>query len=238
MSSGNLMRPHGPLASLAPPVLLRPAPQPTEAPPPPPGRWVSDADLEALKRRWVDEGRQAGRNEAMEESQEAHKKFADAVAGQRLEQALKDHQEAVAKEQAEKWRSLAQALAGQMQVLREELRGQVSEWTMTACTRLLGRQVEALVAPLVQHVLADVQLDGPLKVLLHPADAAAANAARDISPQAWPSELSFLPSDRVALGGCLIQSTAQTLDARLEVQLDMLRAALDEARRGLRQGEA
>lgn len=240
MTTGNLMRSRGTPELLEQPVLLSAGLTAKGHPPSPPpaGQWISDTELENLKRGWMEDGRRRGREEARAEAKEDITKAAEAAASAKLDQALKAHQEATSKEQSEKWRHLAQALAGQMQGLREDLRAQVSEWTMIACTRLLGQQVEASVADVIRHVLDEVDLDGPLKVLLHPSDLSVVSAAREASLEAWPPELTFLASDRVSMGGCLLQSAAQTLDARLEVQLEMLRAALDVARQRQHQSES
>lgn len=48
----------------------------------------------------------------------------------------------------------------------------------------------------------------------------------------------ILPDDRVQMGGCLVETSAGTLDGRLEVQLERLREALLNARSSMQETEA
>jgi flagellar biosynthesis/type III secretory pathway protein FliH len=191
-----------------------------------PGVWITEQELAGLKRQWMDQARE----QVQREAQEAAVQKAEADAKARLELELKTRDDKHAKDQAEKWRSLATALAGQLQSLREQLEAEVSEWTFIAATRLLGERSRDGVVPAVKHVLADAKLDGPVTVLLNAQDLAIVEAARTADATGWPAEVAFAASDRLPLGGCLVQSPTQTLDARLDVQLGLLREALDLAR--------
>lgn len=183
-----------------------------------PGRWVSHAELEAL----LGEARRAGEAAAAERIQ------AQALeqSRQRAAQELRTQLEQLRKEQAEKLRGLALALAEQMAALREQLSDEVSEWTYAAACRLQGELVGERVADSVRQVLREAQLDAPLTILLHADDAAAmAEPARS-----WPEGVRFEADERVSLGGCMLQTELQTLDARFETQLQLLRKQLDLAR--------
>jgi len=206
-------------------VVLRAPPVAPAAEPAPPGMWVTEQQLADLQRRWTDEAYARGVEQGQRDARDSARQQADADAQARLARELKAHDEKHAKEQAEKWRSLAAALAGQMQALREQLEEQVADWTFIAATRLLGQQAGDAAVAAVRHVLACAQLEGPVTVLLHPKELAFIQATTD-----WPADVSFAASDRLALGGCLVQTAAQTLDARLDTQLALLRDALDSAR--------
>lgn len=220
MSSGVVLRGDLPVAD-AQRVVLRAQPAAAPAEQQPPGMWITEQELSDLKRRWIGEGREQGQRD----TQSAAQQKADADAKTWLDRELKTRDEKHAKDQADKWRSLAAALALQMQSLREQLEEQVADWTFMATTRLLGQQTREDVVATVKQLLADSQLEGPVNVLLHPQELAFIDAAAG-----WPADVTFAASDRVALGGCLLQTNVQTLDARLETQLGLLRAALNQAR--------
>ncbi len=217
--------------ALASRVILRgettqPVEQPTE-----PGVWISQSELELLKTRCMEQGRKEGEEQGRRAAQQAAQQQAEREAKARFDLELKERQDRHVREQAEKWRGLATALASEAQTLRERLAAEVTEWTFIAVARLLGQQAPEDVAAVVRQVLDEAQVDGTLTVLLHARDLAGLQACRATDAENWPQGLTFAPSDRVSLGGCLIQSDLQTLDARLEVQLALLRETLDTARR-------
>jgi flagellar biosynthesis/type III secretory pathway protein FliH len=230
MSTGVVLRSDPPAASDTQRVVLRAQQASAPAEPAPVGLWITEQELAALKRQWTDQAREQGRAEGLRDAQEAAQQKADADAKVRLERELKARDEKYAKDQADKWQSLATALAEQMQSLRTQMEGEVSEWTFIAVTRLLGQRAQEDIVSAVKHVLADARLDGPVTILLHAQDLAIIETARAADTTGWPAGLTFTASDRLTLGGCLVQTAAQTLDARLEVQLVLLREALDLAR--------
>lgn len=211
-------------------ILLRAQPAATPAEPAPAGMWITEQELASFKRQWTEQAREEGRALAQQQAQELAHQQADAEASARLARELKARDDKHAKEQAEKWRGLATALADQLQALREQVTAEVSEWSFITVTRLIGQQPREAVVAAVGHVLAEARLDGPATVLVNAQDLAFIEAARDAAPAAWPADLSFAASDKLPLGGCMVQSPVQTLDARLEVQLGLLREAMDLAR--------
>ncbi len=212
-------------------VILRHETTPAAALPVEPGIWISQSELELLKGRCTEQGRKEGEEHGWRAAQQAAQQRAERDAKLWLDQELKGRQDRYVKDQAERWRVLTTALASQAQTLRERVSAEVTEWTFIAIARLMGRQAPEGVAAAVRQVLDEAQLEEPLIVLLHEQDLAALQACRATDVDNWPQGLSFAASDRVSLGGCLIQSNLQTLDARLEVQLALLREALDIARR-------
>lgn len=238
MSSGVVLRGDQPAAGGTQRVVLRAQPAAAPAEPVPAGMWITEQDLAALKRQWTDRAREQGREEGLRDAQEAAQQKADADAKAGLERELKARDEKHAKDQADKWRGLAIALAEQMQSLREQLESQVSDWTFIAVARLLGQRPREDVVSVVKHVLNDARLEEPATVLLNVRDLAVVEAACAADTDSWPAGLTFTASERIALGGCLVQTAAQTLDARMEVQLALLRDALDAARHEPLEGKA
>lgn len=96
--------------------------------------------------------------------------------------------------------------------------------------RVLGEQAatRAGIQAMLQVQLAGLRERRDLTIRLHPADCALMAAAEVEGGAA----LRYVPDTAVELGGCLIESAAGTLDARLEYQLGQLRQALAAARAG------
>lgn len=192
-----------------------------------PGRWVTEAELKSLLDEAFEAGRKQGAEHAEKAMREVAKREAERNAKVELDAALAEHTSKTQRAQAEKWRGLATALAGQMQALREQLEAEVTEWSFVATTRLLGTASETQVVQAVRQVLQASGLNEPLELLVHPEDF----AALQDDPAEWPPGVSFGTDPSIELGGCLIKTARETLDARLEVQLRYLRDALDAARR-------
>lgn len=196
---------------------------------------VDAESLQNLLRRSFEEGRVQGRAEAVQSARER----ADAEAQIRLDEQLKMARDQLFKEyadlSAQKWRSLAAALAAQAGALRDELEAEVTEWTFVAAARLLSDSGHRQVPDVVRQVLKEAGVRDPLTVLLHAEDLPLVLEDRETSPDRWPVDVTFAADERVSVGGCLLASPAQTIDARFEVQLALLREALDQARRERRE---
>lgn len=237
MSQGTVLKAE--LATAVPQsrVVLRALAQDGEAAAPEPGVWLSQLELDAMRQRCFEQGREQGLEQGRLQAWQDARRQAERETQAQLERELKQRQDKHAKEQAEKWRGLATALASQTQGLRDQLQAEVTEWTFIAIVRLLGQRSPEDVAAAVRQVLEAAQLGGPLTVLLHTRDLAAFESSRAASTEAWPAHLRFAADERVKLGGCLVQSPVQTLDARLEVQLALLRDSLTAARLQRVEGE-
>jgi flagellar biosynthesis/type III secretory pathway protein FliH len=136
-------------------------------------------------------------------------------------------------------RAARQQLAEQGRRVLESLRRQVTERAgecedalvgiaFAAVCKLLGEQaagVEGLRA-LVRQACADLGEHEELRVRLHPADLTLLRLA----PDGVPDGVVVVPDAAVALGGCMVDSNAGTLDARLEIQMAELAAVLTAVR--------
>ena len=218
-------------------VMLGATPQQAQATPVEPGIWIGRAELDAMREHCLAQGWERGMADGRQQAQQEVRARAEREARLHFEQELRARQDKLAREQAEKWRGLAAALAEQMQALRVGLEAELTEWAFIAVARLLGRRAPEDVAGAVRQVLAEARLDGPLTVLLHPQDLAGVELAHAADTEAWPARMQFAADERVQLGGCLVQSPVQTLDARLEVQLALLRDSLNAARLQRVEGE-
>lgn len=149
-----------------------------------------------------------------------------------LEQGERAAEDAVAAQVA-RVSALAQALAQAKRALLEENQDMLVEIAFTATCRMLGRHaatragIESMVLTLIENE-RDLET---LSVRLHPRDAGLLGAVgARLDPR-----IRIEADAGVELGGCLVDSARGTLDARLERQLQYLRAALTAVRE--RQGD-
>ncbi len=190
----------------------------------PAGRWITEQALEQLCLDWQGRGlaqaQQSAREEALQAAREA--------AARELKEQLDKLKAQLSRERAEQMKTLALALAEQLQSMRDDLEAQVADWTFVAVCRLLGELSPARVQDTVQQLMRESGMDKPVTVLLHPTDHALLAAAMTSDEG---QGLQWRADAGIELGGCQLLGAQETLDARLEVQLQQLRLALDEARR-------
>jgi flagellar assembly protein FliH len=118
--------------------------------------------------------------------------------------------------------SAEQALAGQIEGLEDVL----VEIAFAAVCKLLGESAltEEGARNLVRAAMRGVRAKEGLVVRVSPAD------HRQLSARTGEGRVELVADDRVALGGCIIETAGGTLDARLEVQLQQLVDTLTRAR--------
>lgn len=190
--------------------------------------WVANA--EQAQRDWLAQAeaqRTAWREQAEQELRaaygEAERRGLEAGAAQAQQVAEDLVQAQVARLQA-----AAATLQQAQSTLGPALREDAVELAFAVVCRLLGEQAasRAGIGAMLQVQLAALRERRDLTVRLHPADCALMAAAE----LEGGAPLRYVPDAGVELGGCLIDSPAGTLDARLEYQLEQLRQALLQAR--------
>jgi flagellar assembly protein FliH len=190
--------------------------------------WIAGA--EQAQRDWLAQAeaqRGAWREQAEQELRaaygEAERRGLEAGTAQAQQVAEELVQAQVARLQA-----AAATLLQAQSTLGPALEDDAVELAFTMVCRLLGEQAasRAGIGAMLQVQLATLRERRALTVHLHPADCALMAAAEGEGDAA----LRYVPDAGVALGGCLIDSAAGTLDARLEYQLEQLRRALLQAR--------
>ncbi|HYD78319.1 MAG TPA: FliH/SctL family protein [Paucimonas sp.] len=143
-------------------------------------------------------------------------------------------------EQIGRFVSIAAQLADAKTSVLEGAEDMLVEIVYAAVCRMVGAGLASRngAAGMVKHVLAGLQRRDSLIIRLHPHDVTLMQTAlgdRDALP-VLPADTVLRADPDIELGGCIVESAAGTLDARLEMQLQRLREALLEARR-LRAGE-
>jgi flagellar assembly protein FliH len=229
--------PVAPVAAVAPPPAAVPAPAPQPDP-------AADAALEAVRREAaalatrqvtldaeVDSLR--AREAALTEAMQGLQQEADALRAEAQRAGL---EEARAAAQAEAQEAVAAAVAAARQaagLLLAQRQAQLAdhedmlvEIAFTAVCRMLGEQLVRRdgMAAMVRELLAQASA-APLCVRLHPDDAAWLGEGAAFGPG-----ITLQPDAAIELGGCMLDGERGTLDARLELQVDALRAALLAAR--------
>ncbi len=108
----------------------------------------------------------------------------------------------------------------------------------TVCKLLGARAVERdAVAGMVREVVARVKHDEAILVRLHPQDCALLRGLVADPGEALPFKAELVADDKVALGGCIVETEGGLLDGRIETQLERLRGTLLQARASARPGE-
>lgn len=146
---------------------------------------------------------------------------------------------ALASEHLERFRSRVEALEESWAEERARAQAQIADLAFVATVRLLGA---AAVQPhAVQHAvrtaISSAGAWDQLTVELHSADLHWAEDAV-LPAEAAGRAVSFVSSAEVSLGGCRVRGASGVVDARLEVQLEFLRSALDAARQSAPQEDA
>ena len=197
-----------------------PAQPPVEKPAPAPAARQADPAVERERERQAQVDREAAREKASREGYEAgHAKgLEDAQASCRdklrqLDQLLQ---------------GASDALAGEIDVMEDIAVG----IAFAAVAKIIGKSLvtPAGVRAAVQQVLQRARSDERLVVRLAPGDFYLLLQQRDESEAPWPSTLELAPDERIELGGCLVETNAGTLDARIETQMAELRRVLLQAR--------
>jgi flagellar assembly protein FliH len=131
------------------------------------------------------------------------------------------------------------ALAAELQACRaqviEEAEDMLVEIAFAAMCRIAGTEASsrAAIVHAVRERASHLRAADTISVLVHPDDLESLDAAA----ARWDN-VTFIANPAVAVGGCLIEGASGTLDARLDVQLTQLAAALANARAARRAGES
>lgn len=135
------------------------------------------------------------------------------------------------KQQVQAVAALADSFARQTREMRRVADHLATELALAIAAKLLEREVTdaAATRTLIAHALANVPVSGRLTIRLNPADADLLREARG-KPLAegavLPEDATLVADPSLKRGGCIVESGAGSLDARLETQLALVARAL------------
>lgn len=215
-------------------------PQPAAAPAP---AVVPAAETAEQMRRDAEQRLADGRRE-LEQERDAMRKTLAAEQAEALEQAAeRGYEEGLRRGEADGRKALDEEVA-RLGALLADLRQQraqvldAAEDTMVeiafaALCRLAGSEAASRDAAVhaVRQAGADLRAGDALTVFVHPDDLA------QLGGRLGQQGVTLLAGGGVELGGCMIDGATGTLDARLETQVQGLRAALLDARAARRRGD-
>lgn len=177
------------------------------------------------------------RVEQVQGALEAAEREATAIVAAARAEAERLRAEAVEAGREEGMRELLGALGrarGEYERLIRQAEPDMVELAFGVAGRLVRERLEVepgLMASLVAGVLERVRGKRQIVVWVHPAELDALNAARGaLVAEVEGAALYFEADERVGRGGCVVETEAGRVDARLEVQLDVMRRALMEGR--------
>jgi flagellar assembly protein FliH len=125
---------------------------------------------------------------------------------------------------------LAKELGEARKAVLSTAQDEIVEVIYETCCKILGEKavLPETVTQMVQGKLADLIERVNLTVHLHPQDLA--TLKQDVFPSELTADLRWQSDETIRLGGCIVEGTSGTLDARLETQLVRLKDALMLAR--------
>ncbi|VVE50526.1 Flagellar assembly protein FliH [Pandoraea communis] len=130
--------------------------------------------------------------------------------------------------------ALLESLHAERAAMREAAESDIVELVYTAICRIAGEGAVNRdgARAMIRHTIAQASPSRVLRVRVHPDDL---GWLRETSMAGDPQ---WLGDDSVMLGGCVIETDAGTLDARLEAQLEAVARALGDVRKARAAGPA
>ncbi len=135
--------------------------------------------------------------------------------------------------------TLVQELRATRELLLKDAEEPIAALALEIAGKVLRERHDAVresVVAQVREAVARVKDGGPLKVLVHPADAPLLEQARDLVSASMEEGaiLSIEPDPRISPGGCMVETPEKLVDARIETQLVRIGEAL---KRGVTRGK-
>lgn len=130
--------------------------------------------------------------------------------------------------------SLVAQLQGERAAMREAAESDIVELVMTAICRIAGEGAinRDGARAMIRNAMQQASPARVMRVRVHPDDFGWLNAGASAGDPVW------LADSSVALGGCIVETDAGTLDARLETQLEAVKNALRDVRAARAAGAA
>ena len=126
-------------------------------------------------------------------------------------------------------RSIAQRLAQARQQMLENLEGEIVALSLAIARKVIGEEAahnEQVIIHTVQRAVRQLGRRGPYRIRLNPQDAQYLAERWKVQDDLNGMEWELVPDERVTPGGCILESGAATVDARLETQLNLIQKAL------------
>ncbi len=176
----------------------------------------AEKEVQALKEGAVEEGRrqgvEKGRQEGMEKGREEGRQvYVEAV---------------------KKWNGMAEGAAqerkrllGEMQPILVELVGEA----LHKCLQKEAKRHHQMVLDLAQEVIKKAQDQVHLKLRLNPEDVEEVEAQKEqLQLSVGAGDLEIVPDARIERGGCILETEAGSVDARLSTVVDQVKESLKE----------
>lgn len=206
------------------------------------GRAEAEAESAAVRQAAVDQGWKAGLEQGLREGYERGAAEGREAGRQEIERSAREAR-AAAEGRLVRLDALFASAEAELAARLDAAEDEMIALCHGVVCRMLGEVlvtragVAQLVAQAIRGARGGAMLqsagEGIASIHVHPDDLAMLESARPGSGDAashGPAPAHWVADERVQLGGCLVRSADGTLDARLETQLEALRALLLEAR--------
>ncbi|HEY66043.1 MAG TPA: hypothetical protein G4O02_15885 [Caldilineae bacterium] len=134
-------------------------------------------------------------------------------------------------DEVRKVRAVAQAIAQARQELLTSLEPEIVSLALAIAKKVIGEEAqhnENVIAHMVQKAVRQLGQRGPYRIRLNPLDAQRLMDRWKAQDELDGAEWELIPDERISVGGCVLECGAASVDARLEVQLDLIQHALLE----------
>jgi flagellar assembly protein FliH len=216
------------------PVVVPPPAQAAEAARPQPAPGPDPAWLDAERKKIEQELRR---------ELEARLESADAEARSRgREQGLEEGRTEALREAREQGAAAARALAALAERAEREIDGMhdlIVGLAFEAVCKVLGASAveRDAVASMVREAVSRVKQEEAIVVRMHPQDCALLRGLSGDIGDERHLKVELTSDEKIALGGCIVETEGGLLDARIETQMQRLRTALLQARPSTSSGQ-
>lgn len=176
----------------------------------------AEKEVQSLKEAAGEEGRKEGLEKGHQEGLEKGR-----------EEGRKDYAESV-----KKWSGMAEAAVAERKKLLGELQPVLVELVGEALHRCLQKEAKRhhqMVLDLAQEVIKKAQDQVHLKLHLNPEDVEEVEAQKEqLQLSVGAGELEIVPDARIERGGCVLETEAGSVDARLSTVVEQIKGSLSE----------
>ena len=126
-------------------------------------------------------------------------------------------------------RAIAQGAMQARQEMLQRLEGEIVSLALAIAEKVIGeeaRRSEAVVAHVVRRAVQYLGRRGPYRIRVNPLDAERLRERWQALDELEGASWELIPDERIAVGGCILESGASLVDAQLDAQFERIRKRL------------
>lgn len=203
---------------------------------------VEPSELEEQWKRKIAEAEQAleeAREQARQITQEAEERgYQEGLRKGYEEGYQQGHEEGLRllEEEISRVRQIAEGALEARQRLLSAMEPEIVSLALAIAKKVIGEEAtrnQEVIAHMVHRAIDQLGRRGPYRIRLNPQDAQRLIDRWRTGDELDGEEWELIPDERIAVGGCIIESGPATVDARIDVQMEVIQNALLGANHGL-----